>query len=471
MSKLYIFAIGGTGARVLKSLTFLLASGVECNADTIVPIIIDPDAANGDVSKTTDILRLYQNIRTKLSFNNESKNGFFETAIDSQTDNFRIKIQNSNKKFKDFIDYSSLDKNNKAMTSLLFSEKNLNSDMEVGFKGNPNMGSVVLNQFNQSEDFQKFASSFSQGDKIFIISSIFGGTGASGFPLLLKNIRSAGAHLPNHALLKEAPIGAISVLPYFGVKKDEDSDIEKSSFISKTKAALRYYEHGVNKSVNIMYYIGDQNNKDYDNNEGSVAQKNDAHFIELASALAVLNFANTSKEYFDKAEDSQKRMVKEFGIDKDSNSILFNDLNDITKEYLFSPMTQYYLFHLYTKKKLKDNLDMNFAANLELNSSFLSGDFYGKLRLFNDFYWEWLCQMNKNERGFSPYKMEENTQQIFDVVTGVDIKNGSLLGSKNYDRYTSYLNKTSKSINGASNIENKFLENFYLATNQLVNKN
>jgi omega-6 fatty acid desaturase (delta-12 desaturase) len=43
-------------------------------------------------------------------------------------------------------------------------------------------------------------------------------------------------------------------------------------------------------------------------------------------------------------------------------------------------MTQYYLFHLYTKKKLKDNLDMNFAANLELNSSFLSGDFYGKLR-------------------------------------------------------------------------------------------
>jgi len=357
------------------------------------------------------------------------------------------------------------------MTSLLFSEKNLDSDMEVGFKGNPNIGSVVLNQFNQSEDFQKFASSFSQGDKIFIISSIFGGTGASGFPLLLKNIRSAGAQLNNHALLKEAPIGAISVLPYFGVKQDEDSDIEKSSFISKTKAALRYYEHGVNNSVNIMYYIGDQNNKDYDNNEGSVAQKNDAHFIELASALAVLNFANTPKEYFENSEDSQKRMVKEFGIDKDSNSILFNDLNDITKDYLFSPLTQYYLFHLYTKKKLKDNLDMNFAANLDLNSSFLSGDFYGKLRLFNDFYWEWLVQMNKNERGFSPFKMEENTQEIFDVVTGVDLKNGVFLGKKNYERYTSFLNKTSKSINGASNIENKFLENFYLATNQLVNKN
>lgn len=39
MSKLYVFGIGGTGARVLKSLSFLLASGVACKSDSIVPII------------------------------------------------------------------------------------------------------------------------------------------------------------------------------------------------------------------------------------------------------------------------------------------------------------------------------------------------------------------------------------------------------------------------------------------------
>ena len=48
MSKIYIFAIGGTGSRVLKSLTMLLAAGVKTNASEIVPIIIDPDAACGD---------------------------------------------------------------------------------------------------------------------------------------------------------------------------------------------------------------------------------------------------------------------------------------------------------------------------------------------------------------------------------------------------------------------------------------
>ena len=51
MSKLYVFGIGGTGSRVLKALTMLLSSGVECAADTIVPIIIDPDDSAAD--KTT----------------------------------------------------------------------------------------------------------------------------------------------------------------------------------------------------------------------------------------------------------------------------------------------------------------------------------------------------------------------------------------------------------------------------------
>ena len=50
--------------------------------------------------------------------------------------------------------------------------------MDVGFKGNPNIGSVVLNQIFESDAFNDFATSFGQGDRIFIVSSIFGGTGA-----------------------------------------------------------------------------------------------------------------------------------------------------------------------------------------------------------------------------------------------------------------------------------------------------
>ena len=67
----------------------------------------------------------------------------------------------------------------------------LDVEMDIGFVGNPNIGSVVLNQFKDSEEFKEVASNFNADDRIFIISSIFGGTGAAGFPTILKNIRDA----------------------------------------------------------------------------------------------------------------------------------------------------------------------------------------------------------------------------------------------------------------------------------------
>lgn len=56
MSKIYIFGIGGTGSRVIKSLTMLLASGVQMDSDAIVPIIIDPDVAAADLTRTVDLI-------------------------------------------------------------------------------------------------------------------------------------------------------------------------------------------------------------------------------------------------------------------------------------------------------------------------------------------------------------------------------------------------------------------------------
>lgn len=103
------------------------------------------------------------------------------------------------------------------MMRMLFSERNLCSSMDVGFKGNPNIGSIVLNQIVDSNDFMDFANNFESGDKIFIISSIFGGTGASGFPLLLKTLRK-GNTFPNNDIINNAEIGAITILPYFKLK-------------------------------------------------------------------------------------------------------------------------------------------------------------------------------------------------------------------------------------------------------------
>ena len=166
--KLYLFGIGGTGSRVIKSLTMLAAAGVPMEANAIVPIIIDPDFANADVTRTIKQIETYTAIRSQLVFNDASKNRFFQIPIENVVNDYRLELRDTkNKKFKEFISYSTLSKENRALASILFSEANLESDMEEGFKGNPNIGSVVLNQFTASQDFMDFAAAFNPDDRIF----------------------------------------------------------------------------------------------------------------------------------------------------------------------------------------------------------------------------------------------------------------------------------------------------------------
>jgi hypothetical protein len=473
MAKLYVFGIGGTGSRVIKSLAMLLATGVEINQYEVVPIIIDPDEANGDVTRTIDILKNYQNIHNKLSFTDADKNQFYKTKISNITQNFRLTLSDiKNDKFKDYIEYSGLDDNNKALINLLFSEENLNSDMEVGFKGNPNIGSVVLNQFKQSEDFLKFASSFNQDDRIFIISSIFGGTGAAGFPLLVKNIRGADHDLPTWKYLQDAPIGAITMLPYFGVAPNEDSKIDKSTFISKTKAALSYYEENIsgNNSVNALYYLGDDLTKDYPNVEGSVNQKNDAHFLEIVAALSIIDFAKTeSTELTNYEGKADNPIYKEFGIKTNSQSIIYENLGDLTQILLKKPLTQYTQFLVYLKDKIQDSSDQTWAKNLSI-TTLLTQPFYSNyLKKFNQYYLEWLNEMNYNQRSFSPLNLDVNDTNLFDMVKGVKPNIGWLeSGGKNYNRYNYILSKQDKTTSNTGSKEQQFMDLFYTTTEALV---
>jgi len=80
MNNLYIFAIGGSGSRVIRSLAMLLASGVETQSN-IIPMIIDPDSSNGDLVRTVSMLRLYEQIHEQLDFDNSLKSKFFSSSI------------------------------------------------------------------------------------------------------------------------------------------------------------------------------------------------------------------------------------------------------------------------------------------------------------------------------------------------------------------------------------------------------
>jgi hypothetical protein len=481
MSKLYIFGIGGTGARVLKSLTMLLAAGVKINADEIVPIVIDPDHAAADLTRTVKLMQDYNKIYNRIDHNNYNKNTFFGTKINLDiVPDVRMPLKNTeNTDFKDYIalslmtDESGKHNANYALAKVLFSEKNLNATMEVGFKGNPNIGSVVLNQFAMSDEFRNFAASVGQYDRIFIISSIFGGTGASGFPLLLKNLRTIGNTQPGCENVKNAVIGAISVLPYFGVAPDNNpdetrrSEIDSATFISKTKAALSYYERNMTEA-NALYYIADSTSKQYANSEGGTTQQNDAHFIELASALAIVDFAGLTG--LSTSNGTPKNTVyKEFGIITKAAEIAFNDLDSETNSNIKKPLTSFTLFCKYLKEQILDSYKSQpWAKDHKFDDNFLNSPFYkSELKDLREAYLQWLAEMAKNVRAFKPFDLREKKGDIFSLITGeAPAKVRSF--KSNYALFDDYLNTKQEKIKTDSTPEQIFMELFYNAINELV---
>lgn len=482
MSKIYIFGIGGTGARVIRSLTMLLASGVELGGgiDAIIPVIIDPDKSNGDLTRTIRLLKDYKFINEHLRFGEDSKSKFFRTKVDDLGTNFRMQVADvDDKDFQTYIKYLNLDDKNQALVSLLFSKKNLESQMDVGFRGNPNMGSVVLNNFSTDtgNDLEAILESFNAGDKIFIISSIFGGTGAAGFPLLLKTLRKAReSDLPSAAFVEDAPIGAITVLPYFGVQHDDDSEINMDSFLSKAKSALSYYKD--NLKVDTLYYISDKLSKNYENHEGDSEQRNNAHIVEMISALSIVDFCRTG------SHDGTQN-YKEFGIESDIDPVSLKNLSDSTRDIIAKPLISMFFFQKFYKEHLKETWDQAWAkdftsseddgSNNMIDSSIMSKDFFTKLTKFlKAFRSEWIEEMANNSRAFKPFNLNTSGENIFDAVEGYEpIKAGLLkrmrgMNLTGYPAFDSEIADISNELHKKLPMYDYFMDVHWQAINKLL---
>lgn len=468
MAKLYIFGIGGTGSRVIKSLTMLLASGckLENGFETIVPVIIDPDTSNGDLNRTKDILKLYQQIRNQVHhpddfFGQEVKtvNDLANNTSDINSDHFQFTLSNVDQQtFGDYIGFNSLKEDysnsndDKNFTRLLYSEKNINSNLNVGFKGNPNMGAIVLNQFTDSEDFKRFGQTFTDGDAVFIINSIFGGTGAAGFPLLLKNLRG-NDNIPNSVKIKGSKIGGITYLPYFALsKKDDNDEINSDSFYDKAKIAMDYYNRTIinQNQIDSLYFIGNSgNNKHLDYAVGGKEQKNNAHFLEMAGALAVFDFCKNINTY------NNNTQIKEFGIENDSKEITFGDLNINNYKEIARPLTKFKIFTEYLNIGLPKALSVsrwtksNIKLVKETEKSNLDKEYFNRheyntqIKVFNEYFNDWLDEMDNNKPAFSPFNnikwddaldlvKGEPTQKRSKSLKAIDTENCRLITEKNF---------------------------------------
>ena len=291
--KVFVFCIGGTGERVMKSITMLMAAGMSTNGYTVIPIIIDPHLDLNEKKNLQTLIDKYIAINKSLKKDGNAPIGYFNSEmqlignINTQTNNVN-KEAGDDRPFSEFLNVGNLGKNslNNYLVQTLYTTDSLNSRLSVGFRGNPNVGTVVLEEMLSGASwYDAFKNHCGQNDRVFIISSIFGGTGASGYPLLERKIRET----KDSQTVSKVFMGAVTVLPYYGLTdaKKNNSKIDSANFKTKAKAALAYYENTVKSD--LLYYVGESELQAYHENDEK-KQEDKANFIELVAASALFDF-------------------------------------------------------------------------------------------------------------------------------------------------------------------------------------
>lgn len=418
MKKVFVFCIGGTGIRVMKSIIMLMAGGMDTNGYTVVPVILDPHLDLEEKKNLNSLIDSYKDIYKK-SINNGSSTlnslqGFFNSEIktinelNNQTNDTQ-QNSGSKEKFRSYINLANLgtDDLNNYLVETLFSTKNLDNPLSVGFKGNPNVGTVVLGELIEGADwFRAFKQHCEKNDRVFIISSIFGGTGASGYPLLEKKIRLA----ENEPAVKNALMGAVTVLPYYGLKDPSTtgSDIDSANFYTKTKAALAYYEDTVKSDY--LYYIGEKSLKQvYDNDEKK--QDDKANFIELIAGSALFDFLKREKP------DSQQYLTRAIESDVESLDLisLGNGYKDIVKSVADYMLLRNFVNSLPTEKYFPLIKERGF------NDEFYKDAAFQTLARFTNSYYKWYSELAQNNRAFAPLHYD-NPNQMSGWIKSIEME-------------------------------------------------
>lgn len=405
MENLYVFAIGGTGARCLESLVFLSAMGL--GPSKVVPILIDPDSGNGNLNKTMELINLYREI--KKNINSDQPTSMFYTEFEeiNYWNPLRDDLEDAgrSKNLKDLLNYNKLDINDKLFVDLFYSKEELELDLDYGFRGVPAIGAVVMQKITEEDFYKKLISKIEtdpKKNKAFIFSSIFGGTGASGYPTIAKLISEIG----------ESAIGGGSVIfPYFQLPKNKSEEKiapNSDEFIINAKSAIPYYKKLGELFTN--YIIGDDIFSDIiDYQIGGVNQINKSHFIELFAALAALdfNFNNRRKGFLNIKKLLQNNDLK--------SPIIEDDLPDPKKQGIsfIGSMERFSIFSIYfndlfceldgkNEKKinkvlksltwLKDNIDIEVDDIMDNKK-----DIEKVLRFIKRFK-DWHAEMQNNER-------------------------------------------------------------------------
>ena len=351
--KLFVIAIGGTGMRCLESFTHLCGIGMFDNQEIEV-LTLDTDATNGNKLKVENLVRLYNRVKTFGSTEKDkggtpNANTFFSAKLNlyrywtnysgDKRDNFKALSQIT-------VGEDDVKENNKLIADLFLDTNTVQEfDLSHGYRAQTHLGSMLMyhgiveaaRMCNEGlgvigtpeYDLNNFCDAlFKAGAdaRVFILGSVFGGTGASSIPVIPKalkkfiEIRSNNQSTIN---VEKVKFGATLLTEYFTFKKPDNTEkkdkknsvIADSSFFPlNSQAALQFYQQDptVKKCYKTLYHIGwPLISKRADDEAagktitGGEAQKNGCHVTELLCACAAYDFFTRTKGMEDSSGDAE----------------------------------------------------------------------------------------------------------------------------------------------------------------------
>jgi len=306
---LTFLALGGSGMRAVEPLLHLCALGLGPRQLRLV--LIDPDQGNAAVQRATGLIDLYVRTRRALA-EGGAVTGYFATEVVDAVGGDRVWSPIADDehlpdaRFATRVDRTLMRGGSEALGNLfdlLYAERVRRMDLGMGFRGVPSIGTVFMNRLREQGFFAQLLShaQANAGGVFFAVGSIFGGTGSAAFPVvgraLADGVRGAGGGgdipgVPAHR------IGGAVLLPYFTLPAPATPDApdggprpETTLFAQNAAAAMPTYTQG-QAGYGALYVLGDALPREQATNEvGGERQQNRAHYVELFSALAALDFA------------------------------------------------------------------------------------------------------------------------------------------------------------------------------------
>lgn len=317
--KCFCYCIGGTGARIAEVAAHLCTMNM-LNDKNITFIVVDKDEECGGTKRAKKVIS-YTEVISEIKGSDSNSGRLCRSRLSSKEDgnptkapwNFTKAIENiqgnnnGNASLKNALGGNNSD--NEILFDAFYSKSEQENPTSEGFYGHPSIGALMFKYMmkNTNDDIAEPVLNYLTGHtddvvKVFIIGSVFGGTGASVFSNLAAHIRdkSSGMNNINNRLL----ISGVLLLPYFsfGASTNENPRINDMEFFAKSRTALEQYSmdnfmrnldaDGNYKGNFDTIYICGQNplHKVGKYSEGGSTQENHFDLVDLIAAYAMVDF-------------------------------------------------------------------------------------------------------------------------------------------------------------------------------------